>query len=221
MPAPISHIFLALHVLVGSLQNVDRHSFILGTSFPDIRYLGVIDRRKTHLSPVSFDLIKQEKDSFRAGMMFHALVDQVHEQYMQKHDVYDQIHSCLSHFKGQLLKLAADRIIHQHFQMTPYLTCFDMVTEEEKVFGIQENNIHLWHDILQFYCADGPCLKTYKKLSDLVCSQPTIKVNKMVKRRLLSFLGLLLIDREVKYLCNNEYVKKHVLYFYTHFDDFV
>ena len=50
MAAPIAHIFCALFLLNNNIIDVDNiQEFIIGTSFPDIRYLGVIERDTTHV----------------------------------------------------------------------------------------------------------------------------------------------------------------------------
>ncbi len=39
MPAPLMHVALALIALKGPFSNANKKDFIVGTSFPDIRYL--------------------------------------------------------------------------------------------------------------------------------------------------------------------------------------
>ena len=92
MPAPVMHIVLSLLILP-YLPDKDPKEFILGTSFPDIRYLGVIDRRKTHNPCPSWDHVVKEKSSFKAGMEFHALVDVMHDNYMASNKVYSLLPS--------------------------------------------------------------------------------------------------------------------------------
>lgn len=56
MAAPIAHIFCALALLQqGKIKVADKQSFILGTSFPDIRYLEVIKRDQTHEKNVNWN----------------------------------------------------------------------------------------------------------------------------------------------------------------------
>lgn len=50
MAAPITHVALTEKIFNNIFHNYDKKEFIIGTSFPDIRYLGTIDREKTRLS---------------------------------------------------------------------------------------------------------------------------------------------------------------------------
>jgi hypothetical protein len=88
MAAPIAHIFLAVQILVGPFKVMSHEKeFIIGTSFPDIRYLKVIERAETHFENVTLNDIKKETNSFKAGMLFHSFVDQKREEYMVVHRV--------------------------------------------------------------------------------------------------------------------------------------
>lgn len=156
MAAPIAHIFLALKMLAGPLHGLfDEPSFIIGTSFPDIRYLGTIDRNKTHFKKVTLDQIKNEPDAFRAGMLFHSLVDEQRERYMQRQKVYGMLPKFK--YNGQCLKLIEDLIIMKKF--TPHSTIstyFDQVHTAELQFNLEKKVIDHWHKIIQAYLVAGP-----------------------------------------------------------------
>ena len=53
MAAPITHIALTEKIFDKFFKNKTRKDFFIGTSFPDIRYLKVIDRDKTHYDDLS------------------------------------------------------------------------------------------------------------------------------------------------------------------------
>src|SRR5438132_13939173 len=105
MAAPIAHIFLAVQMLAGPFHGLfDEKEFIVGTSFPDIRYLKVVSREETHFSHVTLEDIVQETDSFKAGMLFHSFVDEQREAYIIAHGFYGKIPSF--RFTTQSLKFA-------------------------------------------------------------------------------------------------------------------
>jgi hypothetical protein len=83
MAAPIMHIVLAIKVLALLPATIDKAAFIVGTSFPDIRYRAHIDRDVTHIEPVSWKMVAEEQNSFRAGMLFHNLVDILRIHYFE------------------------------------------------------------------------------------------------------------------------------------------
>ncbi len=94
MAAPIAHIFLAVQMLLGPLQGLfNEQEFILGTSFPDIRYLKVVQRADTHFTHVTLQDVLQEKSSFKAGMIFHSFVDEQREAYVVKNHFYKKFPS--------------------------------------------------------------------------------------------------------------------------------
>lgn len=72
MAAPITHIVLADKVWAQFLSSFNKNDFFIGTSFPDIRYLKVINREKTHFKNQSINDIKSD-DSIIAGIKFHSI----------------------------------------------------------------------------------------------------------------------------------------------------
>lgn len=150
MAAPIAHIFLATQMLAGPFQGLfNEKEFIIGTSFPDIRYLKVAARAQTHITHVTLESIIKEKDSFKAGMLFHSFVDEQREAYVVENHFYEKIPSFK--FTTQSLKFAEDDILKSQFDITSYISYFDKIIEQEKSFGITETNIKNWHNFLQGY----------------------------------------------------------------------
>ena len=52
-----------------------KEAFIRGTLFPDIRYIAGLPRSSTHTKKVALNHVCAEHDPFKAGMLFHAYVD--------------------------------------------------------------------------------------------------------------------------------------------------
>lgn len=158
MAAPITHIILALVILKsGLLPNFNEKEFIIGTSFPDIRYLGVIDRKATHAKNVTLAMIAQEKDAFKAGMLFHALVDRVREDFMVKHNVYAMVPK--SKYSSQLLKFNEDHILYPlitEWEWKKLGNYFDTILQQEQAFGIATSSLKQWHSFLKNYCSSRP-----------------------------------------------------------------
>ena len=87
MAAPITHIVLTDKVFNKHFSDKEKEEFYVGTSLADIRYLGVVERDKTHFKNLSLQDVIND-NSFDAGLKFHSLVDEVREQFMRKHDYY-------------------------------------------------------------------------------------------------------------------------------------
>ncbi|HAU07753.1 MAG: hypothetical protein UW46_C0004G0045 [Candidatus Yanofskybacteria bacterium GW2011_GWF1_44_227] len=154
MAAPITHIVLANKVFSKEFPLFSREKFFVGTSFPDIRYLGVIERSKTHFtSPLLAD-IKKENDA-QAGMMFHSFVDGVREKVLKEAGIYKMIPK--NGISIQTLKLLEDEVLYNKIEDWKVIASyFDSILAEELAYPIGEDSIKRWHNALQHYFVEGP-----------------------------------------------------------------
>jgi hypothetical protein len=154
MAAPLAHIFLALQMLMGPWKDrFDHKKFIIGTSFPDIRYLKCVERGSTHVSQVSLEDIAQESGSFRAGLLFHSLVDLRREDFFKKHNLYDRF--AHSRFTSHAIKFAEDELLRPHYDTHAIRNYFNDILDEERAYGIPEDTIRTWHTFIQKYTDGG------------------------------------------------------------------
>lgn len=165
MPAPVMHIVLGLLILP-FLPDKNPQEFIVGTSFPDIRYLGVIERDKTHNPHPSWDHILGEKSSFKAGMEFHALVDIMHDRYMTTHNVYSLLPSAAKD-SPHYLKFFEDILIYAKVSEWKKLASyFDTVLAEELALVNDKKSIELWHNNIKHYILKQPSPNTIQEFID-------------------------------------------------------
>lgn len=166
MPAPVMHIVLSLLILP-LLPDKDSKEFILGASFPDIRYLGIIDRRLTHKAHPSWDHIIKEKSSFKAGMEFHALVDVMHDKYMACHQVKNLLPvNCQE--SPNYLKFFEDMLVYTKVSEWKKIAgYFDLVINQEKLLVNDSYAIELWHSYIKHYILQQPAPKTVQQLLDI------------------------------------------------------
>jgi hypothetical protein len=101
-------------MLLNQLSDKNEKAFIIGTSFPDIRYIAKIDRNQTHFKHVSFDQVKKAKTSFQAGYLFHSLVDEVREKYLKEHNAYQMAPQ--SKYTSFCLKVVEDQLLFQEIK---------------------------------------------------------------------------------------------------------
>ncbi len=160
MAAPIGHIYLALQILAGPLKTADEAQFIIGTSFPDIRYPANLPRELTHMPNVTWHNIIEERNSFKQGMLFHALVDQKHEKFMQKHQV-DKLLPQIPHARS-ILKALEDQLLFEKMKNRYCIRHFDKILDQEKSIVHDETIIRNWHTYLQNYFFYGPTLQTIR-----------------------------------------------------------
>ena len=74
MATPITHVVLAAKIFDNIFKDKIKKDFFIGSLFPDIRYLKVIDRDKSHFENLKLKDLKND-DSFLAGVKFHSIVD--------------------------------------------------------------------------------------------------------------------------------------------------
>lgn len=204
MAAPATHIILADKVFEKYFQDKTKSEFYIGTSFPDIRYLGVIDREKTHFSDLNINTLTS-LPAFESGLKFHSLVDEVREKFMRSHNVYSLVPE--SRYVTQALKFFEDKILYEERNNWDEIASFfKMATNEELSFGVKAADIDKWHRFLHTYFATKPIdqniyefVATINKPKDM--AEEIVRLTKMME--------------------DNERLKEMILDFYSHFENLV
>ncbi len=154
MAGPITHIVLTEKIFKKELMNFNVEDFIVGTSFPDIRYLGTISREKTHLDITKIGEL-EGNNSFSAGMKFHSLVDKIRENFVLSRNIYSYCPK--SEYITQALKFAEDKMLYEKIaDWTNYQKCFDNILPKELESGAGEETISRWHSFLKKYISKKP-----------------------------------------------------------------
>ncbi|MEO8581748.1 MAG: hypothetical protein ABI425_04210 [Patescibacteria group bacterium] len=202
MAAPATHIILADKIFEKYFQNTTKSDFYIGTSFPDIRYLGVIDREKTHFIDLSIQALIS-LPPFEAGLKFHSLVDKVREKFMRSQNVYSLVPE--SPFITQALKFFEDEVLYEkRNNWNEIASYFGKVTNEESCFGIKTADIEKWHKFLQTYFTTKPHNQNIREFVAAIN-----KPKEMAKE----------IIRLTEIMEDNIQLKRIVLDFYNHFGD--
>jgi len=154
MAAPITHIALTEKIFDKFFKNEVRKDFFIGTLFPDIRYLKVIDRNKTHYNDLSVaDLGNDE--SFSAGVKFHSILDHVREKFIVENDTYSLCPK--SKYITQSLKILEDEIFYQRVvNWSIYTNYLNEILQTERDYGVAEKDLKKWHSLLQQYFQSPP-----------------------------------------------------------------
>jgi hypothetical protein len=212
MAAPIAHVFLAIQFLAGPLQNMfNEEEFIVGTSFPDIRYLKVIGREETHFKDVSLQDIKKETNSFKAGMLFHSFVDEKREEYIVRNHFYEKVPNF--RFTSQSLKFAEDQILMDYFDIKKYQSYFNKIYPEERFYKISDENLRSWHNFLQGYF-DGSITGRDLLMKYFDLNEPNAWP---LKRWFFSWFYARSIEQAISTILHDEEAKKLILDFYLNF----
>ncbi|OGM17010.1 hypothetical protein A2V55_02000 [Candidatus Woesebacteria bacterium RBG_19FT_COMBO_37_29] len=149
MAAPITHIVLTEKIYSKYFSNKNKKEFIVGTCIPDIRYLGVINRDKTHFENVFLKTILY-KNSFDAGLLFHSLVDEIRANYMDSNNYYSLFPN--SNLITQASKIFEDNVLYNKISNWKEINdYFDKIYKSERDLGIKSEDIEKWHKLLKNY----------------------------------------------------------------------
>lgn len=198
MAAPITHIVLTNKVFSKHFSNKNNSEFLIGTSFPDIRYLGVIERDKTHKINVTLKEVKQEKSSFKSGLLFHSLVDHIREKFMKENSIYDLLPE--SPFLSQAIKIHEDQILFEKVNnWQKIINYFDLILPEERNYGINDDDLKKWHLLLQQYFKNKPTD------SDINLFIANLGRPKEMSEEIVNLIKIIEKNREIKTLIENFY----------------
>jgi len=180
---PMMHVALGqywLDTIEPGYDESRRKLFLLGTVFPDIRYLGVIKRHQTHYQNVSLSDIKNEKSAFMQGMLFHSFVDEYRKNWIQQHRSYQRIQEIPSRYRDTFLKLVEDQILDEHYNWNEFKQALLSIPQEEKNFKISDAALTQWHTGLTLYFATSPSTILYQismfEQAILMLDAPTVKL---------------------------------------------
>jgi hypothetical protein len=148
---PMTHLYLGEKYCS---YNIDSHEkteeFLVGTLYPDIRYVAHFPREKTHSQVSSLDEVSKCPSVFQSGVKFHSWVDQVREEFVEKSGIYEFVIPYAKGKEATLLKFIEEEILANHYDGRTWSGSFDHIHEEELEFASEEQ-IRKWHSMIQ-YC---------------------------------------------------------------------
>ncbi|MEA3327199.1 MAG: hypothetical protein U9R53_07800, partial [Chloroflexota bacterium] len=146
MPWPATHILVAEKVYDQYFSHLDHKNFILGTSFPDIRYPAKLSRNQTHIHARSLQEI-QSQNAFTAGVLFHNFVDNLWNAHINKDQA--SLFSAIPLNVPMLhtMKILQDVYIYEKLKDWPEIAqYFETILPEESLFGAGEKMVARWHE---------------------------------------------------------------------------
>ena len=156
MANQITHIALAEKEYASLFSKFDKTGFYIGTVFPDIRYLGAIERDKTHDKKFLLsDILDSGNTAFQAGVKYHCLVDVVREKFMTEQDLYSLVPQ--SKYITQAVKCLEDEIFYPEVSdWGVYSDMLHRILPEETAYGIPPDDVARWHQLLAEYFSKAP-----------------------------------------------------------------
>jgi hypothetical protein len=167
--APVVHVYFAELYLKKHKPHYtqkERDAFIVGTLFPDIRYLAHIDRKKTHTKNVILSDIISTKDPFTAGKIFHSFVDEQREKIARREKIYRQLKDIPEHRRGKFLKMVEDELCYRSIDASQARAALKTFDKGEEQFGIPFYLIRAWHKYLRSYLAQLPLTLLKKRATE-------------------------------------------------------
>lgn len=158
MAAPITHIALTAKIFDTFFKDKVKRDFFIGTCFPDIRYLKVIEKEKTHFKDLSLADLKSES-SFISGLKFHSILDIAREKFIVENDTYSLCPQ--SKYITHSLKLLEDELYYDEIgDFSEYINCLNEVLPDEINMGVSEKDIKKWHMLQTQYFQAKPSNKS-------------------------------------------------------------
>ncbi|MDP2656381.1 MAG: hypothetical protein Q8P11_02350 [bacterium] len=205
MATPITHIALAEKVFEKHFLHFQRADFYIGSVFPDIRYLGVIERHQTHVFNVSLSDVTSASSAFRAGVLYHCLVDEMRERFVSGRGIYDLCP--VSKFTPTAIKLFEDELYFPHVRDWQNIgSMFDTLLTEELSYDISREAIEKWHGMVKKYCKQVPT----------PMSVEVFAIGAMQEQAIADEINSLIVQ-----IKNISEVQKIALDFWNQFDDLI
>lgn len=134
----------------------EKKLFLLGTVFPDIRYLGVIKRSQSHFKGMTLEKVHQTSSPFLRGMYFHSFVDEYREKFVRNSQIEKKFIEIPRNLQGTFLKLVEDQIIDVKYDWSQFRIYLAAIPEDEKKYDIDLQALTQWHTGLTVYFSTLP-----------------------------------------------------------------
>ena len=157
--APAMHVTLGgkwLATFAPEYTEEEKKLFLLGTVFPDIRYLGVIKRDQTHFKGMTLEKVYAAKSPFTRGMLFHSYVDEFRERCVRQSGIEKRLKEVPRNQQGTFLKLLEDQVLHNTYKWTEFKRFLLSIPDEEPNFGLETTSLTQWHTALSLYFTTTP-----------------------------------------------------------------
>lgn len=130
---------------------------MIGTLFPDIRYIANFPRSTTHEYHLSIDEIRATASPFLKGMRVHAFVDETRSKYLKKAPMDDAVKGYPGD-KVLFLKVLEDEILsEEHRGNVAYITTYLQTVEQAELdFGLPLFLVRQWHKGQKKYLESRP-----------------------------------------------------------------
>lgn len=158
---PITHAYLAKQFfhLKPTYSESDRTAFLIGTLFPDIRYLGCVERCETHYPTMPLQEVLKEPSPFLAGVKFHSFVDNERIRFLTLNKLDAKLSRALPRRIRNFsffLKLIEDEILFSTNDWAPITNALTSLHPAETESNIPLPHLLKWHNLLSLAFMNPP-----------------------------------------------------------------
>ncbi len=154
MASIITHIVQGKKIFDRLPRRMNWEEFVIGTTFPDIRYLSDINRDVTHIYDTSEDKVPFTS-SFEAGRYVHSLIDERRVVLLKQLGMFDMIE--YNYVNETALKLFEDVVLFESFgDWNEVIKTFSNTLPEELQYVPNIKEVEKWHKGVQEYIKNGP-----------------------------------------------------------------
>jgi hypothetical protein len=144
-------------------KNLSWLEFLVGTVFPDIRYIAKIDRKITHDFNVSEEKIPNGS-SFKIGMYVHSYVDEKRENILKKKGIYN-LDLAKNWSYSTALKLVEDEIVYgKYHNWDGAVDALDTYYNEEYEYVPNKKIVEKWHNLIKRLFETKPDVETWREM---------------------------------------------------------
>jgi len=152
--APVTHAYLTYAFFDAFPDKYDyeeKKDFMIGTLFPDIRYMGETRRQNTHFDKMTLKEVLDETSPFMAGVKFHSYVDLRRDEYVSRQKIYTKFKEYTPKNLVTFLKLMEDEILYSKANWKDVSLWIKEILPEELHWNMEEPLIRKWHNILSIF----------------------------------------------------------------------
>lgn len=129
---------------------------LVGTEFPDIRYITALSRESTHPHVTCIQNVSDTQSHFRKGVKLHAWLDKIRESFIPD-EIYQAIAVYSEGYCSTFLKFLEEEILSDFYDARRWSFCFACPLEEELELARYES-VTKWHEMLKWAFAASPSM---------------------------------------------------------------
>jgi len=139
----------------------EKRAFLVGTLFPDIRYLGTASRSETHDADITVQELLGTDDPFTKGKKLHSFVDETRVKILAEYTALEPAFArLLDALPGQnqvtFLKMLEDEIIYPERYWGDIFDYLQEIDRGETGLAVPIESVRKWHWILSWYFSYRP-----------------------------------------------------------------